>query len=120
MLASMDTFYLEFGRALKKRRLAANLTQDDLAARVGLGRTSITNIEKGRQQVSLWLFSQLADAVGADPLSLLPGRPVLVADVELPPELATAIASLEEDVHRQWARDFFRAPDALAALTGTG
>jgi len=113
----MNSFYFEFGQALKKHRLAANLTQDDLAARVHLGRTSITNIENGRQHVSLFLFCQLAEAVGADPKALLLGRPSPVTDAGMPPELASAIASLEDEVHKQWARDFFKAPEALAALT---
>ena len=48
----IELIYKEFGKLLKKSRTAANLTQAGLAKRVGLSRTSITNIEKGRQHIN--------------------------------------------------------------------
>ncbi len=53
-------------------RERAGLTQDALAARVSLSRTSVTNIEKGRQKVLLHTFWGLADALGVAPAVLLP------------------------------------------------
>ena len=55
-------------------KINAKLTQEIVAGRVGLSRTSITNIEKGRQHVSLHLFLYLASAVGAHPTELLPDK----------------------------------------------
>jgi transcriptional regulator with XRE-family HTH domain len=51
------------------------LSQDSLARAVGLSRTSITNIEKGRQPVQVHLLVKIADALGATSASLLPAQP---------------------------------------------
>jgi transcriptional regulator with XRE-family HTH domain len=65
-------FYDEFGRRLRRARLAAELTQEQVGAFVGLSRTSVTNIEGGRQQIPLHLLVRLASAVGVSPGELLP------------------------------------------------
>lgn len=70
----MEQIYREFGRILRQRRADANLTQDELANKVGLVRTSITNIELGKQNVSLHLLFQLADALGVQTKDILPDR----------------------------------------------
>jgi transcriptional regulator with XRE-family HTH domain len=46
-----DKFYLELGRRIRNVRLHFNLTQEQLADLVSLSRTSITNIEKGKQKI---------------------------------------------------------------------
>jgi transcriptional regulator with XRE-family HTH domain len=70
----IDPIYEEFGRGLYRTRKAANLTQEALAERVGLSRTSITNIEKGRQHVSIHILFSLANALGIEPAELLPEK----------------------------------------------
>jgi transcriptional regulator with XRE-family HTH domain len=74
----MDQLYREFGRLLRDRRRAVGFTQDEVAGRIGLSRTSITNIEKGRQHVGLHVLYALADAVGVKPGELLPDTVLLV------------------------------------------
>jgi len=64
--------YKQFGSELRAARDHSDLTQEQVAGRVGLTRTSITNIEAGRQQVSLHQLYQLAAAVGRRPADLLP------------------------------------------------
>jgi transcriptional regulator with XRE-family HTH domain len=64
--------YKEFGRRLSDARKTAELTQQALAEQVGLKRTSITNIEKGRQHIPLHMLFSLAAAVGVSPSTLLP------------------------------------------------
>jgi transcriptional regulator with XRE-family HTH domain len=86
----MEPLYREFGLLLKAKRSQARLTQDEMALRVGLGRTSITNIEQGKQPVSLQLLYRLAEALGAAPHELLPLDP---------PK-----ASLSEDMERNLSR----------------
>ena len=66
--------YKEVGRRLRHARKAAELTQDAVSERVGLSRTSITNIEKGRQRIPLHVFFLLASAVDVSPAALLPER----------------------------------------------
>jgi len=69
---AMEPIYLDFGQRLRKARRQAKLTQDALGKRVGLSRTSITNIEQGNQHVGLHLLYELAKAVGVRPVDLLP------------------------------------------------
>jgi len=71
-LAGMEALYRDFGRRLRNARLGASLSQEALGRRVGLGRTSITNIEQGCQHVGIHLLYDLAKAVGTTPEDLLP------------------------------------------------
>lgn len=64
--------YLEFGVRVRKSRIAVELTQEALGERVGLSRTSITNIESGRQKILLHQFFLLAEALSVRPQALLP------------------------------------------------
>lgn len=68
----MEEIYREFGRKLSELRKQASLTQDLLGARVEMSRTSIVNIEAGRQRVGLHLLYSLARALGVTPQDLLP------------------------------------------------
>jgi transcriptional regulator with XRE-family HTH domain len=79
-----DEIYKEFGERLRAQRIAADLTQDELAACIGLGRTSITNMEKGRQPVTLATLYDFAMALGIPPAELLPSErtPVLSENLE--------------------------------------
>lgn len=61
-----------FGVRLGAERRRSLLTQEDLARRVGIGRTTIANIERGRQSVSVPLLYRLAASLGVAPESLLP------------------------------------------------
>ena len=60
------------GTRIGVERRRSLLTQEDLARRVGIGRTTIANIERGRQSVSVPLLYRLASALGVAPESLLP------------------------------------------------
>lgn len=68
------SFYKEFGKLLKDMRITAELTQSELAERVGLSRTSVTNIEVGRQKIPLHLLYELASSLGVEPAALLPKK----------------------------------------------
>jgi transcriptional regulator with XRE-family HTH domain len=65
-------FYEEFGSNLRAARKRAGLTQRELADRINLTRTSVTNIERGTQRIALHQLFDLAAAVGDKPVDLLP------------------------------------------------
>ena len=69
-------FYVEFGRNVRRLREREGLgfSQVALSKRVGLSRTSVTNIEKGRQQIPLHALYTFADALGVEPNALLPDK----------------------------------------------
>lgn len=77
----MDTLYRAFGRSLRAARGDAGLTQRQVAERVGLTRTSITNIERGNQHIALHQLFLLAGAVGVEPTTLLPHDEVSLEDL---------------------------------------
>lgn len=64
-----------FGVLLRERRDAQRMSQEQLAQSAGLSRTSVVNIEKGRQGVSLESLYKLAAALGCQPGDLLPSAP---------------------------------------------
>lgn len=73
----------------KIRRARGDRKQAAVASQVGLTRSSITNIELGRQKVLLHTFVDIALALGVNPADLLPDLPK-VGPVELPSSLAPA------------------------------
>lgn len=70
-----DWVYPEIGGLIRQRRKKQNLTQEKLAPLVGLSRTSLANIESGRQKVLVHQLFAFASALGMEPADLLP-RPV--------------------------------------------
>ena len=50
-MIDQGAFYAEIGRRVRLARERLGLTQDYLAIQIMLSRTSVTNIEKGRQKV---------------------------------------------------------------------
>ena len=64
--------YRHLGERIAERRKELDLRQDDLAHQIGLTRTSVTNIERGRQKILLHHLFALAQALGTTPDRLLP------------------------------------------------
>lgn len=65
-------FYIQFGAAVRRARTDYGLSQDALASRVSLTRSSIANLESGRQRPPLHLLIDLARALHVSPSELLP------------------------------------------------
>jgi transcriptional regulator with XRE-family HTH domain len=72
----MEPVYDAFGATLRRMRRAAGVTQEQLAGRLQLNRTTVVNIEKGRQRVALHQIYDIADALGCEPAQLLPVAPI--------------------------------------------
>lgn len=62
-----------FGARIQQLRDALGLTQEELRKKVGLTRTSIANIEAGRQRVLLHDVDRFAKAFGITPKNLMKG-----------------------------------------------
>lgn len=79
-----QVFYEEVGRRICAARKQRNpsLTQDELARRVGLTRTSITNVEKGRQKCLLHTLADIASALQVEVSSLVPNVTAPPADLD--------------------------------------
>lgn len=91
----MNGLYEEFGKGFRKARREADLTQAQVAERVGLSRTSVTNIERGSQHIALHQLFLLASAVGCEPAELLPDHALALEEL-LSPDAMKVIAGDEE------------------------
>lgn len=73
MAAPQGPFYEQLGeRIARAREKRPGLTQAKLAKQVGLSRTSIVNIEAGRQPVYLHHLVVIADMLQVAPAALIP------------------------------------------------
>ena len=70
--AQQSEFYRQLGEGIRKCRNKRKLSQDALAKLVGLTRTSLTNIESGRQHPPLHTFCEIVEQLKADFWELLP------------------------------------------------
>jgi transcriptional regulator with XRE-family HTH domain len=87
-------FYKQLGANIRKNRLALGRSQDELARGIGLTRTSLTNIENGRQHPPLHTFCDIAEQLKIDPSALLPVR---AAPVQTPDFMAVAEKQVRGD-----------------------
>jgi transcriptional regulator with XRE-family HTH domain len=71
-MRTKESLYRSIGEQIKEKRLAASLKQEDLAGKVGLTRSSIAQIEAGKQAPSIFLLYQLCNALNADIFKVLP------------------------------------------------
>jgi transcriptional regulator with XRE-family HTH domain len=82
--------YQMIGARIRDERRKQHLTQDELASRVGLKRTSITNVERGRQKILVHTLVDIANSLGTSPARFLsafdPKAPLM-----LPDDLSTAV-----------------------------
>lgn len=91
---------IEFGKHVKRRRLALNLTLNEVAGKVGRSRAWLIDIEKGRGNPPAEAITALALALSDDPKDYFKrtGRVALTAEdlvparvADLPPETAAAV-----------------------------
>ena len=59
-----------FGANVRRYRLAAKLSQEAVAERMGVDRAYVSGIERGRQNATLLTVWQAAEALGVRPADL--------------------------------------------------
>ena len=69
--AQNKNYYVALGRQIALAR-EGKMTQDTLAQKLSLTRTSVINIEKGRQQVLVHTLADIASALGVSVSQLMP------------------------------------------------
>ena len=68
------TLYIEIGRRIQQARRTAGITQAELADAIGLSRTSMSNIERGRHKILLHKLEDVSRVVGISLHGLIPDR----------------------------------------------
>jgi transcriptional regulator with XRE-family HTH domain len=69
-----DVFYKKIGENIRAKRKERGLSQEGLAKAIGLKRPSMSNIEKGRQNILLHTFCDIAETLNSTATALLPDR----------------------------------------------
>lgn len=67
-----EKFYEMIGSSIVNKRKELRLTQIELANRTGMSRTSIVNIEKGKQYPPVHLLWKISYALETNPTEILP------------------------------------------------
>jgi transcriptional regulator with XRE-family HTH domain len=92
-----DPLYTIFGSRVRALREKRNVTQEELARRVDLSRTSITNIEKGRQRVLLHQIVDIAGALEAKVDELMPAEQPAAPSLPLRADVQRIIEGLQSE-----------------------
>lgn len=69
---SVDQLYIEIGLKIRAARLDRSWKQEDLAEAVGLTRSSVANIEAGRQKMLVHSLVRIAESLDVAVDTLLP------------------------------------------------
>lgn len=111
-MADFDDLYRELGRKIRqaRERSKEKVSQEALARRLGVSRTSMVNIEAGRQHAPLHLLWQIAELLGMDLTLLIPSREEMLATSKQA-ELEKAMIKQIEDLAKG-------NQERLAFLTG--
>src|SRR5712664_2650029 len=93
-------FYKLLGATIARRRSSARLTQAQLAERIGSARTSVTNLERGRQQMPLHQLLRIAEVLEVDLKDLIPSR----SEVHAQDRISIIVGTDKSDVPPETAR----------------
>lgn len=66
----------QFGRAVRRLREAANLSQEELAHRSNLDRSYVGQVERGERNLSLANIFKLAEGLNVTPVSFFECAPI--------------------------------------------
>jgi transcriptional regulator with XRE-family HTH domain len=88
-LDPIDVYKIIGGRIRDERR-KHELTQNELASRVGLKRTSITNVEKGKQKLLVHTLVDIARSLGTSPATFFTALDA-EAPLALPEDLPVSV-----------------------------
>lgn len=90
-MSDRGSLYARVGKKIREVRAKRRITQEGLAGTIGLSRTSISNIEKGRQKILLHTLFDIAKALSTDPAEFIPRdqqQPEQGLNEMLPPDLS--------------------------------
>ena len=69
-----DVLLRKIGRRIRQRRTELDMTQKELAERLGITSSNITIIEQGEQNLTIRTLAKLADALGTTIGELVTGQ----------------------------------------------
>lgn len=75
-----DSLYKEVGEKVRAMRVSRGISQEALAEAAGIGRTSITNLERGRQRLLLHTLYRIAARLDVSPAEFMPDLSVVTGE----------------------------------------
>lgn len=69
----MPEAWIKFGATVKKKRLAMGISQEELGYRAGLHRNYVSDLERGKYNVTLDTILKLAHGLDCFPTDLVKG-----------------------------------------------
>ncbi len=109
-MTDFDEIYRGVGRKIRQTRENQRLSQDSLAQRLGISRTSMVNIEAGRQRAPLHVLWQIAELLETKLILLIPSPEELLA-----PQSPTV---LDKEMMKQIEEVANGDPATIKVLTG--
>jgi transcriptional regulator with XRE-family HTH domain len=100
MEMSETALYRLIGERVKARRLALEMSQSQLADAIGMLRTSISNIEAGRQKTPIHVLYKICGVLGVEATELLPNLEEinqLLTVPQVPPKTAEVIKRIQTE-----------------------
>jgi transcriptional regulator with XRE-family HTH domain len=73
-----------FGANVRRYRVAAGLSQEAVAERMGVDRAYVSSVERGAQNVTLLSLWEVAQALRVRPAALLDDTPEPLAETPVP------------------------------------
>lgn len=95
-----DAFYADVGKMIKKYRVQAGFTQAELASRIEMTRSSVANIEAGRQRFPLHVLAQLSEILDSQPSVLIPAKSYFTASAALSKETHAELDEISSTARR--------------------
>jgi transcriptional regulator with XRE-family HTH domain len=114
----VDRFYVQLGRRIRAARTKAQLRQDQLGQSLGLSRTSVTNIEQGRQRLQVHHLALVSEALRVPIAELVDGLTAEPRTTDLPEEAKQLDPAAREWVRRVAARLGTEKPDETSIQPG--
>lgn len=97
-LQTKDSLYKIIGKNIKVNRELAHLTQNELAEKLNLSRTSIVNIEKGYQHPYIHLLWEIAEIFNINISLLLPTKEEFKTGIQFDRALVEQSIKKKEDI----------------------
>ena len=72
MADALQLFYGQLGMRIRERRRQRGMNQTAMGTVLGLSRTTVVNIEQGRQRLAVHQLAALADCLGCPVADLIP------------------------------------------------
>ena len=109
MEVNEELLYRAIGESIRRRREEMHMTQSRLGAEAGVLRTSVTNIEAGRQRPPLHLLFKICAALGVETSTIVPSNAEVTRPNAVPVEVDGEVRLMPP-----------KAAEALERLRGSG